>query len=115
MRKIFTAIIMFTFLVSAAHPAYCGTPMRKLERGLCNVLTFYLEIYNQMQETANSSTIGKAATYGLAKGIYMSAYRAGAGIYEVFSFPFPCPRDYEPILKDPEFFFGSPDVKPEKK
>ena len=42
---------------------------------------------------------------GVLKGVGMSCLRLGVGAYEIVTFPFPMPKDYAPILKDPEFMF----------
>lgn len=80
-----------------------GDPLKKLGRGLANVLTFPIEIPNQISKTNNCEGPMAAATVGLVKGIVMAAFRAVVGVYEVATFPFPIPECYKPILTDPEY------------
>ena len=97
-------IFLFIF-ISLATPAYCDTAIKKLGRGVCNVITCPFEILEQIQNVNNSDGPMAAATYGVLKGIAMTIVRAGVGTYEVATFIIPFPKDYQPILKDPEFFF----------
>jgi len=109
MRKAFIVCLIILFMISWVVPGYCNGPMRKLERGMCNLLTFYFEIYNQIQKTDEKDGMAKAVTSGFLQGIFMTVARVAVGLYETVTFPFPVPKGYEPILKDPEFFCGSPD------
>ncbi len=130
-RKIALAIVSVLFLVSIVAPlvfASCGTcgcektdascpkkhtksvcdknpgdAIRKLGRGICNCITFPLEIFNQISKTNNTDGPMAAVSYGVAKGVIMTGYRAVVGAYEVLTFPFPVPEYYKPILVDPEF------------
>lgn len=107
-RKIIllTAIVVFMASiispVSFAEPGR-GDPLRKLGRGLSNCVTFPIEIPNQISKTNNTDGAMAAFTYGVVKGITMTMFRAVVGVYEVATFPIPFPKNYEPILTDPEF------------
>lgn len=81
----------------------CGDPLKKLGRGLANLLTFPIEIPNQISKTNNCDGPMAAATYGLVKGVVMGTFRAVVGAYEVVTFPVPLPEGYKPILTDPEY------------
>ncbi|MFH1645208.1 MAG: exosortase system-associated protein, TIGR04073 family [Candidatus Omnitrophota bacterium] len=78
---------------------------KKLGRGIVNIVTGWVElpknIYDTSVETENPLM---GITYGTLKGVGMSVVRTGAGAYEVVTFLFPLPQDYEAIL-DPEFVF----------
>jgi putative exosortase-associated protein (TIGR04073 family) len=78
---------------------------KKLGRGACNVLTFPLELPSQISRTNVSDGAMAAFTWGLLKGVGMTAFRAAVGVYEIITFPFPVPEGYKPILTEPEFFF----------
>ena len=82
-----------------------GNPLRKLGRGVCNVVTFPFEIPYRIGQTNRTDGPFAAMTYGVVKGVVMTGLRAVVGVYEVISFPFPLPEGYKPILADPEFFF----------
>ena len=83
----------------------CGDPLKKLGRGVCNAVTFPFEIPNQIQRTNNTDGPMAAYTWGVLKGVGMTALRAVVGVYEIVTFPFPFPEGYKPILTDPEFIF----------
>ena len=38
--------------------------------------------------------------------------RAVVGVYEIATFPIPLPKDYEPIITDPEFILQKEELKP---
>lgn len=105
MKKLFLIGFIFLLLMAMSSPAYCQDPMKKLGRGLCNVVTFPFEVPEQISKTNNSDGPMAGCTYGLLKGIGMMGVRAIVGVYEVATFPIPLPEAYKPILTDPEFFF----------
>jgi len=131
-RKALALVLVFAFILCVASPisfAACacgkvhavGKPQpcsttaaeglcnnnawKKLGRGVCNLLTFPLEIPNQISKTNITDGPMAAFTWGAIKGVGMTAFRALVGAYETISFPVPCPEGYAPILTDPEFFF----------
>jgi putative exosortase-associated protein (TIGR04073 family) len=78
---------------------------KKLGRGIVNVATGWVELPKNIYDTSvetNNPLMGM--TYGTLKGVGMTVVRTGAGAYDVATFLFPLPKDYEPILK-PEFVF----------
>ena len=97
---IISILLMTVFTVSA----YADTPVKKLGRGICNIVTCPLELFKAMQDIHNEDGFFAALTWGLLKGTFNTGVRAVVGAYEVVTFPFPVPSDYEPILTDPEFF-----------
>ena len=104
-KKALAVVLAFLIVVSMAMPAYCDDALRKLGRGISNVITCPFEIFNQGSKVFQSDGPMAAGTYGVLKGVGMMGLRAIVGVYEVVSFPVPFPKNYEPILKDPEFFF----------
>ena len=105
MKKVFLIGIIFLLLLAMSSQAYCQDPLKKLGRGACNVVTFPFELPEQIQRVNNQDGPMAAWTYGLIKGIGMMGVRAMVGVYEVATFPIPLPKDYKPILTDPEFIF----------
>ena len=103
-KKIFVLFIVALFIVVSATPAFCGDPLTKLGRGLCNMVTFPLEMAEQPSRVKESDGPFAGATVGVLKGLQMTIERAVVGVYEVVTFMVPCPKDYQPILKDPEYF-----------
>ncbi len=81
--------------------------LRKLGRGVSNILTGPFEIPISVQEKLYDEGPVAAASYGVIDGCWKSAVRMVVGVYEVISFPFPVPAEYAPIV-EPEFLF-SPD------
>ena len=103
-KKIFALFVIVLFIITSATTGYCGGPLTKLGRGVSNILTFPLEIPEQTSRANNSDGPFAGATVGLLKGLQMTVVRAAVGVYEVVTFMAPCPGNYEPILKDPEYF-----------
>ncbi len=99
-------ILLAALLLTAAFtaPAYCNDPGKKLGRGICNMFTFPLEFYTQFADVNNDFGLFAGVTWGIIKGVGMSAVRLVVGAYEVATFPIPIPRDYMPILTEPEFY-----------
>lgn len=106
MRKAFIILsgvcILSLIVVSSAS---CDDALKKLGRGVANVATCVLEVPEQMGRINDSDGPLAGVTFGLFKGIGMLCVRAVVGVYEVATFPLPFPKAYQPILKDPEFFF----------
>jgi len=92
-------------IVSSASPAFCDGPVTKLGRGICNMVTFPLEIPEQISRENNSDGPFAGSTVGVLKGLGCALSRACVGLYETVTFMLPGNDDYEPVLKDPEYFF----------
>jgi len=107
MKKIAVCLLVLSFLIGAAAPAYCGGSVKKLGRGFSNVLTFPCEIWYQIGQTNEQNGFTAAMSYGVLKGVFMAGARALVGAYEIATFPVPAPGGFEPILTDPEFFFDA--------
>jgi len=104
-KRVFVIGVIILLALSFAMPAYCDDALKKLGRGICNVATSPYELIYQTMKSNNSDGAFAAVTVGVLKGVGMIAVRALVGVYEIVSFPFPIPKDYQPVLKDPEFFF----------
>lgn len=107
MRNIFVVCFAVLFLLTLADPGYCDGPAKKLGRGLCNLATSPLEIFYRMFEAGKQTDLFGTLTCGFVEGVCKMGFRAMIGLYEVVTFPFPVPEGYEPIVKDPEFFWPS--------
>ena len=103
-KKISILIITVLFVMISVAPAFCDNQVTKLGRGFANMLTFPLEIPEQISRTNNSDGPFAGWTVGVLKGFGSAVGRAFVGIYETATFMIPCPKDYKPILKDPEYF-----------
>lgn len=111
-KRIVSMAFIFLFILSLATSAYCDDPLKKLDnplkklgRGACNLITFPFELFHQISDINNIEGPFAGITYGVIKGVAMSGIRALVGAYEVATFPIPFPKEYKPILTDPEFFF----------
>ena len=104
-RMILIGIIISLFVTVFAVPGYCDDPMKKLGRGLCNTITFPFEFFLQVSRVNNTDGPMAASTWGVLKGVSMSFVRLSVGLYETVTFPMPVPKNYAPILTDPEFIF----------
>lgn len=76
--------------------------LRKLGRGIANVLFGIVEVPNQITKTTSAHGGGAGLTYGFGKGIVRWIAREFAGAYDVVTFPVPFPKGYKPVMK-PEF------------
>ena len=105
MKKLAFLVMILILVAGFVTPTYCDGVVKKLGRGICNVITCPFEISEQISRVHKENGPMAAVTYGLLKGVVMTGVRAVVGVYEVATFPVPVPSDYQPILRDPEFFF----------
>ena len=103
-KKLFFVAVVLSLIVSSATPAFCDGPTTKLGRGICNMVTFPLEVPEQISRVNNSDGPFAASTVGVLKGLGWAIGRACVGVYETVTFIFPIPKHYEPIMTDPEYF-----------
>lgn len=94
-------------------PEMPGNPINKFGRGMCNLVTFPMEIIEQSKRVKAEYGSTAGMTYGIARGLLMAGVRAIVGVYEVATFCIPYPIEYKPILTDPVSFFPQPPKKPE--
>src|SRR3989338_2153846 len=81
-----------------------GGSMRKLVRGLTNVVTGWVEVPKRVQETTAQSGAFSGFTWGLLRGVGRGFIRTVGGAYEVITFPFPAPPGYRPVMR-PTYVF----------
>ena len=103
-----------------AAPAFAGMPeaakedrsgytdgvLRKLGRGIANIATCPLELPRTIQFVGLREGWGSGLTVGTLQGLWRTLLRAGAGVYEVVTFPAEVPKDFAPLMK-PEFIFAT--------
>ena len=104
-KRLFIIGLISLFIIVSFTPAYGDTSLKKLGRGVSNCLTFPAEILLQISRVNTSDGPIAALTWGVLKGFAWSSVRAIVGVYEVATFPIPYPKNYRPIMTDPEFFF----------
>ena len=101
-----TTLIGFVLATSALAdiqdpPANDYGPTRKLGRGFSNLLFASAELSQSVCEMNIASGNSAAASYGIIRGLGRSTTRHFAGLFEVFTFPFPVPHDsYRPALSN---------------
>lgn len=105
-RKAVSIGLVLLFILSIAAPVYCNDPIKKLGRGACNVATCIIEWPKAIKEVNETDGAFASLTYGFLKGVGKMCIRAGVGLFEIATFPIPIPKEYRPILTDPEFFFS---------
>ena len=108
MKKIFCLCLMIALLCTTS--AYAeNNPAKKLYRGAVNIVTAPIEVPKQARaywiEGAQKTPhilvwIGSGVAWGFVQGFK----RMGSGFWDVVSFPFEKPTEYEPLFK-PEYVF----------
>jgi len=74
--------------------------LTKFSRGVTNVATSPGEFINQVPAAMEQSPDYLTGfIMSIGRGIGYTLLRAGAGIYDIFTFPFPGPTNYKPIMK----------------
>ena len=74
--------------------------LTKFSRGVTNVLTSPGELVNQIPAAMDQSPdYLSGAIMSVGRGIGYTLLRAGAGIYDLATFPFPGATNYKPIMK----------------
>src|ERR1051326_3068997 len=76
--------------------------LRKLGRGIANVLFGFVEVPNQITHVTSDKGGAAGVTYGVGKGLVRWVAREFTGAYDVVTFPVPFPKGYRPVMK-PEF------------
>ena len=71
------------------------------------MVTFPLEVPEQISRVNNSDGPFAASTVGVLKGFGSAIGRACIGVFETVTFMSPVPKNYEPVLKDPEYFLDT--------
>jgi len=86
-------------LVAAALVSGCANTERKFGRGMSNMFEIVRggEFRRSMEQTGLFENPDAAYGYGFVRGINRSLARAGIGVYEVVTAPFP---PYDPVFTD---------------
>lgn len=103
--RLAAAVVVMMSVVGQASPASCDDPIKKLGRGVANVVTCPFELTNQIHKSHDLDGPWAGLTVGPLKGFLMIAVRGVVGVYEIATFPIPLPENYRPILTEPEFFW----------
>lgn len=79
-----------------------GKMVHKFSRGVMNVLTGWLEVPYNIAETWKKTDPFTGFVVGGIKGIFWGWGRTCTGVYDIVTFPFPVPKDYQPLM-EPEY------------
>ncbi len=103
----FLALLFLFALAStaSAEPMDGGKAFGKLTRGAVNIVTGWVEVPKRVQETSQTSGTMAGFTWGILRGLGHGFIRTAAGFYELFTFPFPAPPGYAPVIQ-PEYVFS---------
>ena len=102
--------ILLIILLAWADVSCAGGPSRKLGRGIANTFTGWIELFITPYENFEKRGNIAEGLCGIPAGIAKAGLRTIAGIYELISFAFPIPENYDPILT-PEFVTVKPFVE----
>lgn len=111
MKKLVIAVIVCCLMFSVTVPARAlvssveteDGPFSKLYRGIMNVADAPLEIPGTIIRESKEKDLYAAITHGTVTGIVATLVRAVVGVFEIATFPAAIPKDYSPILDDPQF------------
>jgi len=109
MKGIVAGMTLLTFLFILIGPAYAegdlvGKMGNKLKRGVVNLVTGWVEIFNQPRQVAETEGWGAGLTKGVALGVGWTVARTVVGAWDTVTFLLPIPSDYASVL-DPEYVF----------
>ena len=105
MKKIFSIVLLLAIIFMCGN-SHADTALKKLGRGAANVITCPIEIVYRIGEVNKEDGPIAAFTWGVLNGVWRTGVRAVVGVYEIITFPFPLPKNYKPIVDDPEFFLN---------
>lgn len=104
MKRSVAILIIIILIVLVMAPAHADGPVKKLGRGVSNVVTCPFELTKGMGDAQEEGGVFAGLTWGVLQGTVNMVKRAAVGVYEMATFPVPLPDNYDPILEDPEFF-----------
>lgn len=100
MKKTAAAFLMLGIVTAAApQAAFADDAVMKLSRGIVNIATSPVEYYVQYNVSAEDTNPLVGLLGGVIYGTGFTAARIVSGAYDIVTFPFPLPRDYEPLMK----------------
>ena len=99
-----TIVVLASAAPASAEEMESGRAVTKLTRGAVNLVTGWVEIPKRIQETSQTSGAAAGFTWGLLRGLGYGFIRTAAGAYEIVTFPFPAPPNYQPVIQ-PEYVF----------
>jgi putative exosortase-associated protein (TIGR04073 family) len=102
-RSIAVLVLVLGWIAGGASPAEArDSPARKLGRGFANLGLGVMTLPAEVVDTGRRHGPFVGATWGLVKGVTLTAVTEVVGVWEVLTAPYPFPPDFKPILS-PEF------------
>ncbi|MCM8795030.1 MAG: exosortase system-associated protein, TIGR04073 family [Candidatus Omnitrophica bacterium] len=90
MRRFFLiAVVLWVVLTVSPVEAAEDNPIRKLTRGLTNIVTGWTEVPIQVARVTETDGSVAGSTIGLVKGFFFGIGRTGVGLLETVTFPLP--------------------------
>ena len=97
-----------SFQIDRDEIPYSKTPINKLERGVINMATFWLELPAEVAKVTKEQDPAAGATVGVVNGVFTSAVRGATAIYDTATFF--VPSYTKPAMK-PEYAWKAADDK----
>ncbi|NQT32068.1 MAG: exosortase system-associated protein, TIGR04073 family [Candidatus Omnitrophica bacterium] len=101
--KKFIILSVLASIVVLSCPAHADNPIKKLQRGLSNIVVSPMEVPIHVYGNSDEKPpvrVFKGVTKGAIIGTFKLLQRAAVGVYEVGTFALPTPHGYKPIMKD---------------
>lgn len=104
----YTVITLPGFQVDRDQILYESKPINKLERGVINIATFWMELPAEVAKVTKEQDPAAGVTIGAVNGVITSAVRGLTGIYDTFTFFLP---SYTKPAMKPEYAWKAADDK----
>lgn len=92
--------------------SYVSGSLRKLGRGIANVVTCPIELPRTVEKVALRDGYLAGGTVGILQGAWRTVVRGVVGVFEVATFYAENPKGFAPLIR-PEFAFGHDVWEPE--
>jgi len=103
MRIYLVLLVIVSLFLSFVTPVFANEPKDKLSRGTANVLSALLEVPQNIDiEWKQSKNASVGIFTGFFKGSFWGAARCVSGLWDIVTFAFPKPADYNSIIQ-PEY------------
>jgi len=88
--------------------SFVQTPVNKLERGIINMATFWMELPAEVAKVSKEQDPAAGATVGVVNGVIISAVRGATALYDTATFPV---ASYSKPAMKPEYAWQAADEK----
>jgi len=103
MKKALILAVIGVLFLSFITPVFANEPKDKLSRGVANILSALVEIPQNIDiEWKQSKNAGIGILTGFFKGLGWACARFGSGAWDVLTFAFPKPDNYNSVIQ-PEY------------